>query len=546
MSFQAGSVTSSLGLDVSPFAQGMLQAQSLMSIFPQHVTNFLANPMLGFIGVLQSATRALVGFFNEGTARADKFNDVADSIGVPVEQLTSLGKVAEQAGSSTDAVADAFKFLGKNASEAAAGSATAMAAFQRLGISSKTVGANLGDLDKLMMMVADGLKGMEAADRTAASMDLLGRSGTDLIPTLKQGSAAIQEQREWFASWGAVVTQKAAESADRFGDAMGKISAAWEGLKQYFSDEVRVKLVEKLEEFVVWLDAHKAQIKDFASTAAEWIVWGFEKAAQAVDFLKEHFLAFAAILTGGVLLGGIAATIIALGALAAAYDRLAASIARAGAAQGGFAGGMKGLGTAIAGAGIGYVVGSQTNENSTGGQVGGLVGGLAGSWAGAKGGAAAGAFFGPWGALIGGGIGAIGGAIGGGYLGGKAGDAIEDGLTEDVKQLSAASKQAMENTKALRFSFTELSKAADESSSNIQGAARVLERRTPEESDTTRPGYASERPAVEVKAVNVTVDPSAVGDAVATTLRPIVTDQVRVLMDRIEARMSHDYARQNL
>ena len=574
MSFNAGSISSSLNLDVSDFAQGMLQANSIAAIFPQTVQNFLANPLLGFIGILQDATRAMIGFFNEGTARADKMNDLAASIGVSVEALSGWGLVAEQAGSSTDAVADAFKFLGKNAAEAAGGSTQAMEAFARVGISSDVVNANLSNLDVLLGKVADGIQGLSSAERTAAAMDLLGRSGTDLIPALRQGSKEIDLQRQQFALWGAVITKEAAESADKFGDAEGAIGIAWRGIKQLFSDDLRIKLVEKLTELLDWITAHQEEIKAFAKKVADWVIWGFEKAGEAVAFLADHWKAFAAVVVGGTLLAGIAAAIIALGALAAAYDKLAASIARATTAQAGFSAGsggiLTGLGKILGGAAVGGLVGAETTDN-TGGMVGGAAGGALGGWGGAAGGAAIGtAVFPGVGTAIGGILGWLLGALGGGYLGAQAGSAIEDAFTKpnssvppqgtsptgmerfdnggtifgvpsaNNEELAKAAQAAVGNTDALRNSINELSKASGDLAGQMASAAQAA-------SDTSKPVAAvqpgkfdtnSASAGVVVQAVNFAIDPDATADRITQTLRPIITEQVRLAIQNQESAAS--------
>ena len=53
MSFDAGAITSTIGINVNPFAQGMLQATSIAKLFPATVTEFLANPILAVIGVFE-------------------------------------------------------------------------------------------------------------------------------------------------------------------------------------------------------------------------------------------------------------------------------------------------------------------------------------------------------------------------------------------------------------------------------------------------------------------------------------------------------------
>jgi tape measure domain-containing protein len=78
--FQAGSIASTLGLDISPFAQGMLQATSIAQIFPATVTNFLANPLLGVIGIAKDLGSAMT-----------------DGISSMVSSAVGLASAAEQA-----------------------------------------------------------------------------------------------------------------------------------------------------------------------------------------------------------------------------------------------------------------------------------------------------------------------------------------------------------------------------------------------------------------------------------------------------------------
>lgn len=73
MAFDAGSVLAQLKLDSGGFTRGLLQAEALMSLFPSQVTNFLASPLLGFIGLAQDAGRALTGFLGTGIRLAAEF-----------------------------------------------------------------------------------------------------------------------------------------------------------------------------------------------------------------------------------------------------------------------------------------------------------------------------------------------------------------------------------------------------------------------------------------------------------------------------------------
>lgn len=66
MSFDAGSISSTLSLNTDPFAKGMLKAESLMQVFPQSVTTFMANPLLGVINVAKDVGGALINLGKSG------------------------------------------------------------------------------------------------------------------------------------------------------------------------------------------------------------------------------------------------------------------------------------------------------------------------------------------------------------------------------------------------------------------------------------------------------------------------------------------------
>lgn len=273
MSFNAGAITSTLGLDVSPFAQGMLQAQGIANVFPQMVQNFLANPILGVIGVLSDLGGSLKAAFTNATNAADDMNDMAVAVGVAVEKLTALGAVASMSGGSVESTADAFKFLGKSVAEAMKGG-DAADVFEDLGIALRDATGEARPLQDVMLDVADALKyAPSAAQRTALAMDLLGKSGVDMIPTLIQGSDALREQIAQMERYGAAVTSDSAKSADGWNDAFGEISLAMQGIQNSFAAEIRSALLPFLESVVGWVRQYQPVIRAFIGDVLDGVSW---------------------------------------------------------------------------------------------------------------------------------------------------------------------------------------------------------------------------------------------------------------------------------
>jgi hypothetical protein len=270
MSFDAGAITSKLGLDVSGFSKGMLEANSIASIFPQTVTNFMANPMLGFLGVVKSVfsqakqivegfTLGVKGAFLELAHEADNLGEAAEKVGVSVGFLSGVGTVASDAGASLESLGEAMKFLNNNAADAASGNAVTAKAFADLGMSVRDAAGNLKSGETLFFEVADAIKELPtAAQRTQAAMNLLGRGGTDLIPVLKQGSAAIKAQVEDFKKLGAVMTDELAAAGDKWGQLETVAGAAWKGIKAAVAEPILTFVAEHFEEI-------KATIMDVAT-----------------------------------------------------------------------------------------------------------------------------------------------------------------------------------------------------------------------------------------------------------------------------------------
>ncbi|MGE5608995.1 MAG: hypothetical protein ACM359_07060, partial [Bacillota bacterium] len=74
--FDAGAAVGTLGLDTSGFVRGLMTAEGLMQMFPSWVTNFMANPLLGFVGILQDSARAIAAWVGQ----IAELDDAADEL----------------------------------------------------------------------------------------------------------------------------------------------------------------------------------------------------------------------------------------------------------------------------------------------------------------------------------------------------------------------------------------------------------------------------------------------------------------------------------
>ncbi len=129
---------------------------------------------------------------------AKSLDDVAKSakrLGTSVEELDSLTFAAELGGASGDAMAKAWKAASKAVVDAADGQGEAIRDFDRLGISARDSAGNIKSVSNVMIEFADALPRLASeTEKTAAVQRIFGRAGLELLPMLRQGSAAMREQ----------------------------------------------------------------------------------------------------------------------------------------------------------------------------------------------------------------------------------------------------------------------------------------------------------------------------------------------------------------
>jgi hypothetical protein len=156
-----------------------------------------------------------------------ELNDMSARTGIAASALAELKFAAEQSGTTLDDVEKATKKMQKTAIDAGRGLKTSTDAFKLLGMTA----ASLKGLspDQQMQLIADRIAEVEdPAIRTAAAMEIFGKSGTMLLPMLENLKALRAEAR----AAGLVPTDEAVAFADALGDAFDKIKA--QGLAALF------------------------------------------------------------------------------------------------------------------------------------------------------------------------------------------------------------------------------------------------------------------------------------------------------------------------
>lgn len=176
---------------------------------------FAALGAISSVGVLVNMARSAID-------AADNLNKLSQRVGVSVENLSKLQYAAKLSDISTDQLGDGLKKLAVNLQAAGRGSGDALEAFRALGFAQKEL-LNLSP-DQALNRIAQAFEGIEdGAGKTALAVQLFGRSGSDLIPLLNQGSAGLKAMADEATRFGLVVTTEAAQAAERFNDNLTRL-----------------------------------------------------------------------------------------------------------------------------------------------------------------------------------------------------------------------------------------------------------------------------------------------------------------------------------
>lgn len=155
------------------------------------------------------------------SATGSRLDDIAQRTGANAAALSTLSYAAQRTGTDLDTVEAALIRTQRATAEAAAGNKTAAASLAAVGLSATAL-ATLSP-DQQFRAIATGLAGItDPATRTAAALDLWGKSGAKLLPLANELDALEAEAARLGVTMDAATITAAAE----LGDAWDRLKAA--------------------------------------------------------------------------------------------------------------------------------------------------------------------------------------------------------------------------------------------------------------------------------------------------------------------------------
>ena len=209
-------------------------------------------------------------------------NDLSQKTGQSVENLQELGYIAKINSSDMESVVSATTKLSRGLQESAkTGTGPAVDGLNALHLSLSDI--NKLPVDKQLDVIAQAIAKMpDGPVKTAAAMNLLGKSGASLIPTLNDLGANGVALRAKFRAMGGELSGKDAAGLDHIGDQADTVKFQLGALK----NKIVVALMPQIEKLVTgmsdWVSANKDLITGGIQTFVDDLIAGFAFVSDAI------------------------------------------------------------------------------------------------------------------------------------------------------------------------------------------------------------------------------------------------------------------------
>lgn len=201
--------------------------------------------------LVQGAGRAIGAAKELATAYADAGSmvyDLSKRTGFSSQALSEWKYAADQSGTSIEGLEVGIRKMNSAVVAAVDGSKEQIASLAAVGVTVEELRGKRPE--QVFEVIAAGLAGVDdEARQSALATELFGRSGTQLLPILKDGATNIAAMRAEAKALGITFSEEDAAAADKFGDELGRMNKAIEGVKIQIGRELLPVLEPMVREF---------------------------------------------------------------------------------------------------------------------------------------------------------------------------------------------------------------------------------------------------------------------------------------------------------
>jgi hypothetical protein len=240
----------------------------------------LATGIGAIVSGVSAATAAVMQFSSMGAG----IDDVAKRTGASAEGLSQLKYAAEQSGATLEDVEKGMRKLGDVTTQAANGSKSAQEALANVGATAEQL-STMRPEDRLLAIVQGLSQITDPAERASVAMDVLGKSGANLLPMMEDGAAGVAAMMAEADALGLTLSGPQAEAAAAFDDAVAKLSATF----STFAKVVGSALAPVLADVMNFISGAIPVAMQFANIIGGVMVSAAQRGWQALSLMLEGF-----------------------------------------------------------------------------------------------------------------------------------------------------------------------------------------------------------------------------------------------------------------
>lgn len=199
---------------------------------------------------LAAGTAALASLTLQAIETMDQLDEMSARVGISTETLSKWGYAAKLSGTDLEGLGRGIGLLSKNMAAALDSDSSMGKLFESLGVQVTDATGKLRDVEEVLPEIADRFAALDDQTlETALSMQLFGKSGSELLEFLNRGSQGIDTLGQELESLGGVISSEAAAGAAMFKDELDKVKVATEGLGVLIASQLAPALGETAKEF---------------------------------------------------------------------------------------------------------------------------------------------------------------------------------------------------------------------------------------------------------------------------------------------------------
>jgi hypothetical protein len=219
------SIKFNASIDTAGFDSGAKRLQSAAASASASIAGHFGKIATAVVGITAAfmGVRVAVQAFSSAIDMGGKLNDLSARTGESAGNLSILQRAFQNAGAGADAVGPTINRLQRAIIEAGEGGQQQAKAFEKLGLNLEDIKAKTPTAQ--LEAVAKALQGVgNDSDRGAIAMQLLGRSGGELLPLLRAMGVELDVARGQLGGLPGVM-DRANQAFDTIGDNMAAIGA---------------------------------------------------------------------------------------------------------------------------------------------------------------------------------------------------------------------------------------------------------------------------------------------------------------------------------